>query len=184
MTTNMVAHCREGTSDKVYIVSVVKGSGVNPFKVVAKAGRIWKTMTTYPKGVYFREAAAMSVANKIFQSKLNKGYENIESPNYSRIHGHAPLKMSDSWLSGYLESDGDEVVGIIEEPDPEPVPPEAASERGRDWEVVCVNVLGMEDKFDEGATYVAERHAEPDMIFVWDRMGQKQEVFSERFEEV
>lgn len=58
-----------------------------------------------------------------------------------------------------------------------------SSAKGRDWEVVCVNAAGMEDSFDEGATYVAERHPEDDMVYVWDRNGEKRECFSERFKE-
>lgn len=51
----------------------------------------------------------------------------------------------------------------------------------RDWEVECVNAVGLEESFDEGMTYIAERHAEEGMIYVWDRKGEKVECFEERF---
>lgn len=57
-------------------------------------------------------------------------------------------------------------------------------EAKRDFEVVCLNSLGMEDSFDEGIEYVAERHADKNMIYVWDRAAKKQECFKDRFKTV
>ena len=49
-------------------------------------------------------------------------------------------------------------------------------------EVVCVSNLGIEDGFDEGITYVAEDHEDDEMIYVYDRNGEKRELLAERFE--
>lgn len=54
-----------------------------------------------------------------------------------------------------------------------------------EFEVVCVDALGMEEWFDEGITYLAEDYDEDnDMVFVYDRCGVRREVFWSRFQEV
>ena len=285
MKTNLVGHCKEGTSDKVYIVSIVTKNtpdGGSVYSVIAKNGRIYKSMKTHQKGDFAFHQSAAAEQLKIFRTKTDKRrshiYVDIESPEYLGV-----LTMVNPWLINHLASSkltgppdpsiyepeadadldrevanllvmgkildacravkektgctmssakkyvkrvGEEKVTTVEpELDENALKwevvqilksegiiqavrkvraktkwattrardfvndvqkkidesPEAYGFQPRDWEVECVNAVGMEDRFDEGVTYVAERHVEKDMICVWDRYGQKQECFSERF---
>jgi len=45
----------------------------------------------------------------------------------------------------------------------------------------CLNNLGMEDRFDNGASYPMERLADAEMLLVTDKAGVKVEVMRERF---
>jgi hypothetical protein len=45
----------------------------------------------------------------------------------------------------------------------------------------CRDNLGLEDKFDQGIEYVAEEHHDPDMVWVVDNFGVRQECFKSRF---
>jgi hypothetical protein len=47
---------------------------------------------------------------------------------------------------------------------------------------ICINNLGMENRFDPGAAYVFERHGDSSMIWVFDKLGEKCECFRERFQ--
>ena len=50
-------------------------------------------------------------------------------------------------------------------------------------EVTCLNNTGMEDHFDVGITYVFEEHPDDeDMLWVTNKLGQRQEVLKERFQ--
>jgi len=289
MQANKVGHCREGSSDKVYIASIARDPAGNGFRVVGKGGAIYKSMRTYDKGTFASLSVAEAERDKLFRSKTGKSkkpYVDIESPTYS-----GPLMMNGLWLADWLEpslyaedpgeppdaeldDEGleeleievaalirankkvkavrlvrektgcglveakalvDKVqrdVKLFEALNPEEafervakgglklrrvaqdlvkqgrrgdavkqvsktlgigmaeaeemlgkVFPESPAMKGRDWEVVCVNAAGMEDNFDEGSTYVAEPHPEDDMVYVWDRNGEKRECFSERFKE-
>jgi len=45
----------------------------------------------------------------------------------------------------------------------------------------CRDNLGIEDKFDQGIEYIAEEHADSDMVWVTDKFGVRQECFKSRF---
>jgi predicted DNA-binding WGR domain protein len=94
---NLVAHYREGSSDKVYIVSVAKSS-TGGYKVVAKWGRIWKSVQSQVKYSTPNLTIAQSEARSVFATKTKKGYVDIESSHYN-----GPLTMGDAWLSNLLE---------------------------------------------------------------------------------
>lgn len=47
--------------------------------------------------------------------------------------------------------------------------------------VKCIDNTGIEDKFDKGIEYVCEMHDDINMIYVYDKFGQKQECFRDRF---
>ena len=49
-----------------------------------------------------------------------------------------------------------------------------------EFEVECVDATGQEDRFDEGVTYMAE-NGDRDMIWVYDRFGEKGEFSRSRF---
>lgn len=61
---------------------------------------------------------------------------------------------------------------------------EMAAKRMKDGEdevLVCVDNTGMEDRFDIGIEYIVEEHKDKTMVFVYDKMGRKDEYFRTRF---
>lgn len=59
-----------------------------------------------------------------------------------------------------------------------------AAKRAKDGEddvLVCVDNAGMEDRFDVGIEYIVMEHKDPAMVFVYDKMGRKDEYFRNRF---
>jgi hypothetical protein len=53
-----------------------------------------------------------------------------------------------------------------------------------DFEVVCINNTGIEHLFNLEVSYVAELHDDKDLYWVYDKLGEKQSVLTERFERV
>jgi len=53
-----------------------------------------------------------------------------------------------------------------------------------DFEVVCHDATGQEDRFDEGCTYLAENHIDTSLVWVYDRYGERREYAWSRFEAV
>ena len=53
----------------------------------------------------------------------------------------------------------------------------------RDFEVMCVDNLGMEDVFDEDVTYVAVG-SKSGLLMVHDRFGEVRQCLTERFRKV
>ena len=53
--------------------------------------------------------------------------------------------------------------------------------KGEDETLICVDNIGMEDRFDVGIEYLVEEHTDPKMVFVYDKMGRKDEYFRTRF---
>ena len=226
---NKVMHYYKGSSDKVYMGSIVEQPG-GQFEVICKWGRRGGNMSSQNKGTYSSHRTAETALDKLLSAKAKKGYQDIERSHYA-----GPLRMTNSWLRQFLEESNidvaapappataDEIsttisaakresakelmrngkkiaaVNVVREATgsmlqpakefiEEYIEPEVKAEKSmapapgeRDFEVVCVNNLGMEDSFDEGVTYVAEPHPEDGMIFVWDRAAVKQELFKERF---
>jgi len=92
------------------------------------------------------------------------------------------LALATDELGGEKQAE-DYIKKAIDEMTPKAKPvPNTPDPNTKDWEVTCINALGMEDGFDEGMTYIAEAHADDDMVYVWDRNGEKRECFKERFE--
>lgn len=53
-----------------------------------------------------------------------------------------------------------------------------------DFDVLCLDATGIEDKFDVGSTYLAEHSPDQNYYFVYDRYGERSEYSVERFEKV
>jgi len=181
MKVNRVAHCTEGNSDKVYIVSCVE-KNTGEFDVVATWGRRGRNLQSQTKAKGLGSTLANRQAEDIFWTKTSKKYVDIESPSY-----RGNLSMDDFWLGGFLEKGGTPAAPVaapapIPEPEPEAIPePLPVS---KDFEVECLNALGMGERFDEGVTYMAEPHKEAEMLWVWDINAEKVECFRERFKVV
>lgn len=57
----------------------------------------------------------------------------------------------------------------------------ARDKKEEDAVVVCMDNSGIEDRFDVGVEYISERHPDPKMLYVWDKLGCKDEYFKQRF---
>jgi len=53
--------------------------------------------------------------------------------------------------------------------------------QGEDEVLVCADNAGLEDRFDLGIEYIVEEHKDKAMIYVYDKMGRKDEYFRIRF---
>jgi len=47
--------------------------------------------------------------------------------------------------------------------------------------MVCIDNAGIESRFDVGIEYLVEKHKDETMVYVYDKMGQKDEFFKVRF---
>lgn len=227
---NKVLHYSGGSSDKVYVGSVVKKAD-GKFHVIATWGkRGSSSQGTQNKGAYSNQSMAERELDALLSTKTKKGYEDIEGFSYN-----GTVRMTDRWLQSWLQQESEPTLavaipatakeidrmisdkarteasellknghrinavkivrqdtGALLEPAKEYIDeilePRVKASKSmapkageKDFEVICVNNLGMEESFDEGVTYVAEPHSDKDYIYVWDRHAIKQEVFSERF---
>lgn len=173
-TYDRVCHYEDGGSDKVYIVSVRKGKK-GEWQVIGQWGRRGKNLRSQVKGEYLSRTSAHRQQDVFFRERLKKGYVDIKDQAYFGL-----LSMSDSWLQQFLWSDEKEdaqepLVVVDPHPDPHPPAPDLM------FEVVCANNLGVEDVFDQGIEYMAEKHNELGMLWVYDKFGKRREMFAERF---
>ncbi len=170
---NLVAHFKEGTSDKVYIVSVYKDGSSYPVR--ARWGRRNGTMQEMVKSRHDTMTSAEVAARRLFREKTDKGYEDITGSNY-----HNGLKMTDPWLVKNLHSAATSTSATAAAP-AAPTPPKPAPSAPREAELFCMDATGMEAEFDEGLEYVTITHDDPQMIWAFDRNGVKVEKFRCRF---
>lgn len=190
---NKVGHYQDGTSDKVYIASIVPTTdrtGAKVYRVIGKYSRIYKNMTTVDKGQFISLNNAVAERDKLFATKVKKGYVNIESPTYNGL-----LTEDTQWLLDNVEpdplfnrdvfNDDDLYVSKNEEQNEEEIPPELEEPPFDDFEVICLNASGMEEFFQFDVTYIAEYHDnDKELLYVYDRFGEKQECLAERFAKV
>jgi hypothetical protein len=47
--------------------------------------------------------------------------------------------------------------------------------------MICIDNAGIEGRFDVGIEYLVEKHKDETMVYVYDKMGQKDEFFKVRF---
>jgi hypothetical protein len=170
---NLVAHCEKGTSDKIYLACIrILDDGT--FKVIGKWGRRGRSyLQEAVKLTTPNESSAIVEQRRLFSSKLKGGYVNIESPGYK-----GPVTMNSPEVQYHLERGGKSVSSLP------PVPLRSGiSAPGDEVIVECVSNLGMEDKFDAGIEYVGYRHTDSTLLWVYDKRGEKQECFAERFKE-
>jgi len=177
MKRNLIAHYNKGSSDKVYMACVRK-EGAN-WVVIGKWGRRGRAMSSQVKFTTVHEAEAYAEQQRLFNAKVNEGYQDIDSAVYNGGVGrHAPF------IKGQLEPEDGGVPKTPETPKSKPKKPEPPSPPSiSDYDLValCVDISGLEERFDEGIEYVFERHADKAMLWVYDKFGEKRECFFERF---
>ena len=174
MKANIVLHKQEGTSDKVYIVSIrrtLNSPSFCQFEVVSKWGRRGrKELQSQVKGRYTDENLAYIAQCELVGEKKAKDYVDIEGGLYD-----GPLTMSSPEIVPHLESEtgkGKPLMEVFEE--------EAVSAK-RAEELICRDNSGMEDRFDKHISYVCEPHPDAGLVYVYDKFGNKGEFLLERF---
>lgn len=185
MSENIVLHCQDGNSDKVYIACVSDLNSSGMFDVTGKWGRRGKRFSEQSKGSFGTIGAARSAAMELVRTKRAKGYVNISDSEYD-----GPLTMSSPDLAKYLD-------GEVTLPKPEPTPksvklkPELEGMPKVKGDEVCVTECkdndGMEERFDLGIAYIVTRIAKVDgkmMAMVIDNEGKEAACYRERFGEI
>jgi hypothetical protein len=183
---NKVCHFHAGVHDKVYILSLKyteRHMGGGFWSVNASWGRRGGVLQSAVKSTSHTYEHAWHDLFEIFKQKLEKGYLDIESVDY-----HGPLSIDK--LKAHLSSEDFELedlesasshIGLPDDYEPmdyeEPEKPAIGVRK-----VVCINNLGLEDKFDEGVEYeFLVILKEADMLLVTGKDGKATECFKERF---
>ena len=167
---NVVLHCKEDNHDKVYIASI-RNKSHNKFSVFGKWGRVGRTFSSQLKGTTTSLEDAAVIRDTIVQEKLAKGYRDILSGRYNGGVTFATPCVRDN-----LESEE-----VHDDVDIAPVAGPVTKSRDKEYLVTCVDNTGIEENFDDGIEYVAEKHLDSQMVWVIDKFGQKGEFLKKRF---
>jgi predicted DNA-binding WGR domain protein len=187
MKRNIVGHNFEkGGSDKVYICGIRENSPTE-FVVIAKWGRRGSNMNMQEKGKFSTLACAEAFMVKLWSSKASTGYLDIESSLYAASNIPVKVSITDTSIMKNLENEGmnetkQDKNGNILDNSPFSTPVKPMKEAVKQFEMVCVDNVGMEDKFDCGIEYVVEDHPLKDMLYAYDKHGNRGEFFKTRFE--
>ena len=176
MTRNLVSHAQEGTADKIYMYCIRELPG-GTFQVVGKWGRRGRVPKEQVKAAFNNESDAMAEARSLHADRVRDhkdNYVDIEDPDYV-----GPLTRESSDVRDYFEPEG--TTSPVSDPPPSTAPEDRDFEAGDEIIVTCIDNTGIEEGFDAGQEYVAEKHEDDDMIYVYDRFGEKQGCFCERF---
>lgn len=191
MQRNMIAHYQGGGSDKVYIASIRQQAN-GEYAVIGKFGRRGGNMQVQIKGTYSTLGGAQNAMQILFNEKLNKGYRNIENGGYK-----GPVTVGS--VTGSLEAepgvtnttpvdqdqvDIEEAAKNSTQVQQELTKSRSAKIPAATFRVVCINNLGIEDRFDLDAEYEAKAAKKDEMLMVTDMHGKKDEYFAERFSKV
>ena len=175
MKRNLIAHCSAGNSDKIYM-SCVRENPDGTFCAIAKWGRRGKALQQMFKLTNVTEAQASAEQLEVFAQKLKAGYVDIDDSNYS-----GPVTT----LTVQNDMEADTAASTKPKKKTVTKPKKAAPAPPKEGVAICLDNSGIEEKFDQGIEYVFEAHeSDPTMIWMYDKEGQKQECFSERFEVV
>ncbi len=190
MKINRAAHYFNSGSDKIYIVSIRRTYN-SDYAVIAKWGRRGRTFQEQQKNIFSSFGGAEQWAENLFNTKLAKGYVDIDSSKYT-----GPVTWKS--IENYCEKDINAIpndpkfdtlnnVKITEENEEkaEKIVKEFGFECppiGEQFVVKCINNKGMEDNFINGVTYMAEAVEEADMLKVYDKFGKERICFKDRFE--
>jgi predicted DNA-binding WGR domain protein len=191
MKRNMIAHYQGGGSDKVYI-ACIRQQANGEFAVIGKFGRRGGNMQVQIKGTYATLGGAQNAMQILFNEKLNKGYRNIENGGYNGPVTIGSVQSSLEAEPGVTVTtpvDQDQVDINEAAKNSTQVQQELTKNRSTKLpvaalRVVCINNLGIEDRFDLDAEYDAKTCKSAEMLVVTDRNGKKDEYFAERFRKI
>lgn len=185
MKRNLVAHCYEGSSDKVYMVCI-RDNANGTYSVLGKWGRrgvVGKgTGNNVVKASFELLNRATQYQAELFNEKLNKGYVDIDSPTY-----RGSVTWKDKNIIENLEKeDGFTLMEVFDKAKEDIVnatgiPEDVLNQEDTTFEVVCVDNTGIDDRFDKDVEYVAKHHKDFKMIWVYDKFGKIDEYFKDRF---
>jgi predicted DNA-binding WGR domain protein len=182
MNNNVVAHCKQGTSDKVYMIGVYPeklSNGESEFVVKVRYGRRGNVNQETIKARRASIDLARADMNKLIGTKIKKGYVDIESSSYT---GTMTLDEVDGILAPEGDAfDPDDILNVTQNAVNSVVEDDFD---GEDVEAVCLDNVGMEDKFLVGVAYMVESHDNAKLVYVIDRFGESQECYKERFQVV
>ena len=176
---NLIAHHNKGTSDKVYM-ACIRDNGSGTFSVIGKWGRRGSISNLEVKVTTDSLVSAEVAQIRLFKTKLDKGYKDIEGTDYS-----GPVDRIQPWIVDHLEPETGVVTKKPRKPSGKPVPkvkpPKPTKPDLDDGVVVCIKNIGMDELFDIDTEYIAEEHKNPEMLWVYDKYGKKGEYFRDRF---
>ena len=150
---NLIAHYRQGGSDKIYMSCVrQEGSGANKtWVVMGKWGKRGGTLSSQIKKTTMNSTEATLEQMKLFNEKLRKGYEDIDTANY-----RGPATRNDREIKACLE-EGDgpfDQVDIIKNREQPKIKPISKIENPQisfvEMAAICITINELGDKFDEG----------------------------------
>lgn len=181
---NLIAHYQVGSSDKVYLACVRQVE--TSWEVIGKYGRRGRNLRIQVKASGLDEMIARREQKKLFRSKLKRGYKDVEED----LDYDGPVTRT--VVAAFLEPEernleiDDKLVEKLEGwTEDDTFSKESESNSKLEVEVECVNSAGIEDRFDVGISYVAERrHSDPGMVYVYDKFGNGDKFFSDRFREI
>lgn len=165
---NRIAVSKEAPT-RISMVCIRELDGGKSYEVYEKEGS-FDAGGLFSKVWYITETlvSAYAYQDSIFKANLMLGFIDIESAGYT-----GTLTRKD--FLHELEKEAEEnitdersVSGAMIQDIPDDI-------------VICINNVGIEDKFDLGIEYVFERHKDGQMIYVYDKNGVKGEFFYDRF---
>ena len=175
---NFIAHKVEGTSDKIYMACIrleFPLTGPAIYKVYGKWGRRGHTLKGQIKLTTGSLNIAMREQMTLFQSKIGEGYVDIDSDVYTGPVTRDTPEIKES-MEPEFDLDGKIRIKVLKSR--EPVLPEIGDT------VICINNIGMEDKFNMGIEYICEKHPDKNMLKVYDKNGVLGDFFKDRFKGV
>lgn len=143
-----------------YVVVVKKGECLTSdlTAIVLHHSDEWFTANTHAKQSYY--------------ARITNGYKDIHNDNYK-----GPLSLERSaWLQTWVYDTSFLKQGDMQET--------KDVEHSREVRLKCVDNTGMSDVLSKDTVYDAEMHCDPEMVWVLNETGEKQEYLYERFIEV
>jgi len=192
MKRNIVGHnFVKGGSDKLYLCGIREQS--NTYSVIAKWGKRGNHLSVQNKGTFKSLAEAEAFQKKLWNSKVTGGYMDIEDPMYTQYMSADVLpkkvSMSDEMIKRNLEYEDYNSLRIdkngdiwSEDNNPLSNTNKKKAKEVKQYVMICVDNVGMEDKFDVEIEYVVEDHIDKEMIYAYDKHGERGEFFKMRFE--
>ena len=181
MRRNLIAHFEEGTSDKIYM-ACIRANDDGTYTVMGKWGRRGHTLSSQVKLTTRDMQIASQHQHVVFAEKISKGYVDIDSQRY-----RGNVTRNEQCVREAMEPEENNPVPVQKKKSPQKDTEELLNSMNQQKVssnvALCVDNTGIEDKFDEGIEYVCEKHPQKDMIYVYDRFGNKAEYLRKRFEQ-
>jgi len=174
-----IGHNRQPGHNKLYYAEIVPRDG-GVYDVIGRWGKLGGKLRSkvYHSGVS-NLAAAERLRTELLVKKLDRGYEDVRSSFYKGPVFATMVEISDGGAGPVAST---EVP--VSELEPEDLF-DASDERQHQGsvEMVCIDNLGLQDKFELGASYKTHSHPSEGFLWVEDMNGERRECFVNRFAE-